>query len=77
MKLPQLAISNRLFVLTSIVLLIFIGYKSYKSMPRSEDPFLELPKYSIVVVYPGASPEDMEELIVDPIEELVDELDDL
>ena len=77
MKLPQLAISNRLFVLTSIVLLIFIGYKSYKSMPRSEDPFLELPKYSIVVVYPGASPEDMEELIVDPIEELVDELDDI
>lgn len=77
MRLPHLAISNRLFVITSVVLLVFIGYRSFKSMPRSEDPFLELPKYSIIAVYPGASPEDMEELIVDPIEELIDELDDI
>ncbi|MEM7550225.1 MAG: efflux RND transporter permease subunit [Bacteroidota bacterium] len=77
MRLPQLALKNYLFVLTTILLVIFLGLRSFNSMPRSEDPFLSLPNYTIVIVYPGASPEDMEELIVDPIEEVIDELDDI
>lgn len=77
MKLPQLALSNHLFVFTAVALLIFIGIRSLNTMPRSEDPFLSLPNYTVVVVYPGASPEDMEELIVDPIEEVVKEVDDV
>ena len=75
MKLPQLAIKNYLFVLTTIALAVFLGIRSFNTMPRSEDPFLNLPNYTVVVVYPGASPEDMEELIVDPIEEVIDEID--
>ena len=77
MKLPQLALKNYLFVLTAVALLVFIGIRTYNSMPRSEDPFLSLPNYTVVVVYPGTSPKDMEELIVDPIEEVVDEIDDI
>lgn len=77
MKLPQLAIKNYLFVLTTIALAVFLGIRSFNSMPRSEDPFLSLPNYTVVVVYPGASPEDMEELIVDPIEEVINEIDDV
>lgn len=77
MKLPQLAIKNYLFVLTTIALAVFLGIRSFNTMPRSEDPFLNLPNYTVVVVYPGASPEDMEELIVDPIEEVIGEIDDV
>lgn len=77
MKLPQLAIKNYLFVLTTIALAVFLGIRSFNSMPRSEDPLLSLPNYTVVVVYPGASPEDMEELIVDPIEEVINEIDDI
>ncbi len=75
MKLPYLALKNHLFVLTTVFLLVFLGIRSFNTMPRSEDPFLSLPNYTVVVVYPGTSPEDMEELIVDPIEEVVEELD--
>lgn len=77
MRLPQLALKNYLFVLTAIGLAIFLGVRSFNTMPRAEDPFLSLPNYTIIVVYPGANPEDMEELIVDPIEEVVDEIDNI
>jgi len=77
MKLPTLALKNHYFVLTAVLLLVFLGIRSFNTMPRSEDPFLSLPNYTVIVVYPGTSPEDMEELVVDPIEEVVDELDDI
>ena len=77
MKLPNLALKNYFFVLTVVLLLVFLGIRSFNTMPRSEDPFLSLPNYTVIVVYPGTSPEDMEELVVDPIEDVIDELDDI
>lgn len=77
MKLPELAIKNQQFVYVLIVLALFIGIRSFVSMPKSEDPFLSLPSYTIIAVYPGTSPEDMEELVADPIEDVVDELDEI
>lgn len=77
MKLPQFAIRNYQFVLILVFMAVMIGLQSFLNMPRSEDPDLKLPIYSIVAVYPGTSPEDMEELVVDPIEEAIDELDDI
>ncbi len=77
MKLPELAIKNHQFVLIAVLLTVLIGIRAFTTMPRSEDPFLNLPNFTIVVVYPGASPGDMEDLIVDPIEEVVDEIDNI
>ncbi|MEM8506270.1 MAG: efflux RND transporter permease subunit [Bacteroidota bacterium] len=77
MRLPNIALQNYLFVFTAIVLVVIISIGSFTGMPRSEDPFLSLPNYTIVVVYPGAGPEDMEERIVDPIEDVINELDDI
>ncbi|MEO0332554.1 MAG: hypothetical protein AAF223_12875, partial [Bacteroidota bacterium] len=61
MKLPELAIKNQQFVYVLVVLALFIGIRSFVSMPKSEDPFLSTPSYTIIAVYPGTSPEDMEE----------------
>ncbi len=77
MKLPQLALKNYQFVLILVFVAVFIGVQSILNMPRSEDPDLSLPTYSVVAVYPGTSPEDMEDLIADPIEEAINELDDI
>ncbi len=77
MKLPELAIKNQQFVYVLVGLALFIGVRSFVSMPKAEDPFLSLPNYTIIVVYPGTSPEDMEELVADPIEEVIDELDEI
>ncbi len=77
MKLPELSIKNYQFVLILIVMATFIGISSIMQMPRSEDPNPKFPFYTIVAVYPGTSPEDMEELIVNPLEDELDKLDDI
>lgn len=77
MRLPVLAIKNNQFIYVLVGLVLFIGIRSFLSMPKSEDPFLEIPEYTLVVVYPGTSPEDMEELVVDPLEEVIDEIDEI
>ncbi|MEM6268955.1 MAG: efflux RND transporter permease subunit [Bacteroidota bacterium] len=77
MRLPAFALKNYQFVLILVFMAILLGVYSYLSMPRSEDPDLSLPIYTVVAVYPGTSPEDMEELIADPVEEAIDQLDDI
>lgn len=75
MKLPEIAIKNYQFVLILVLLGILVGINSFVSMPRSEDPNTKFPIFSIVVIYPGTSPEDMEDLVVEPIEDAIDEVD--
>ena len=77
MKLTRLSIRNAQFVLIVILILVILGIRSFISMPRSEDPQVSFPIYNILVVYPGTSPEDMEQLIIDPLEEVIKEIKDL
>lgn len=77
MKLPSLAISNYQFTIVMVLLLSLVGLVSFMTMPRSEDPPIDAPGTRIIVVYPGASPEDIESLVIDPIEEVVNALDDI
>jgi len=46
-------------------------------MPRSEDPVLDLPMITVITIYPGASPKDIESQVVDQMEEAINELDDI
>ena len=77
MKLPKLAIANAQFTLTIFLLLVLIGVVSYLNMPRSEDPQFDLPVTLIEVVYPGASPSDIETLVVDPLEEEIADIENI
>jgi multidrug efflux pump subunit AcrB len=77
MKLPRIALENYQFTLVMFVMLISLGVVSFLTMPRSEDPQVSPVASSIYIVYPGASPEDMETLIVDPLEQALNELDDI
>ena len=77
MKLPKIAIENYQFTIMLFVVLAFAGIASYFRMPRTENPVVDIPGASVVVIYPGGSPKDLEELIAIPIEESVNELDDI
>lgn len=46
-------------------------------MPRGEDPEFESPQFGVTIIYPGATPNDMEELVVDPFEKRINELDNI
>lgn len=77
MKLPRFAVKNYQFTTTIITLLVLMGIVSFMNMPRSEDPPVSPPGSNVIVVYPGANPADLEELVVDPIEETINELEDI
>jgi multidrug efflux pump subunit AcrB len=77
MRLPKLAIENHQFTTIIVTLLVLSGLVSFLTMPRAEDPQVSPPGATVIVVYPGATPEDVEELIVDPIEEVINELEDI
>ena len=77
MKLPKLAIDNYQFTLVIFLLLVIMGINSYFSMPRTEDPPVQIPGASIFVIYPGANPNDLEKLIVQPVEEALNELEEI
>jgi len=77
MKIAEFAVKNYQFTLIMFLMAAAVGVTTLLTMPRSEDPEIEAPQFSVVVVYPGTSPKDMEELIVDPIEERLNGLEDM
>lgn len=77
MNLPQIAIKNHQFTVVIILLIILVGVVTFITMPRSEDPQNEMPGTAISIIYPGATPEDIEKLVIDPVEEALNELDDI
>jgi multidrug efflux pump subunit AcrB len=77
MKITDFSVKNYQFTLIVFVMLIAIGLNSLFNMPRGEDPDIEAPNFSVITIYPGTSPQDMEELVVDPIEKKFNELDDV
>jgi multidrug efflux pump subunit AcrB len=77
MKITDFSVKNYQFTLIVFVLLVAIGINSLLNMPRGEDPDFKIPYYNVVVIYPGTSPKDMEELVVNPIEKKVNELEDI
>lgn len=77
MNIPKLASDNHQFVIIIFLLLTFLGVNAFFTMPRTEDPPVTVPGASVVVIIPGASPADLEELVADPLEEALNELEDV
>lgn len=75
MKLSELAISNYRFTEAVVGLLAILGLVSFLTMRRSEDPSIDLPWATVAVVFPGADPEVVENLVVDPLEDAIDEIE--
>ena len=77
MRISDFAVKNYQFTLIIFLMTVAVGVTTFFNMPRSEDPVIEAPQFPVVVVYPGASPEDMEELVVDPLEKVIYGLEDI
>lgn len=77
MNIPKFFIKNRQFTICIFLLLTYWGIQTFMVMPKSEDPLFSIPQYKIVCIYPGASPGDLEELVVQPIESALGGLTDI
>lgn len=77
MRLAEFSVKNYQFTIIIFVMVLAIGINSLLNMPKAEDPTLKATFNSVIVVYPGTSPADMEKLIVDPIEDRMSEISDI
>lgn len=77
MRLPSLSINNPQFTITLVLLLVIVGIVSYFNMPRSEDPQFDIPITLVEVIYPGASPHDIETLVINPLEQEIADIENI
>jgi multidrug efflux pump len=71
----KFAVKNPVTVIVLAIILLIAGSMSFKSMPLESFPEIKIPLIFVSVVYPGASPEDMEKLVTDKIEDKLEGLD--
>ncbi|MCB9076425.1 MAG: efflux RND transporter permease subunit [Anaerolineaceae bacterium] len=69
MSLTRLSINRPLTMLMIIVAMVIMGMQGYNRLKLDSFPAVDFPFVSITVVYPGASPEDVEDLVLKPIED--------
>ncbi|MDD5152125.1 MAG: efflux RND transporter permease subunit [Flavobacterium sp.] len=77
MNLTNFSVKNYQFTLVMFIMVAAVGLVTLFTMPRAEDPQINPPTFPIVVVYPGTSPKDMEELVAKPIEKKLYELENV
>ncbi len=77
MQLSRLAIENHQFTTVAFLAFLILGVGAIMNMPTSEDPPINPPGVTIVVFYPGTSPINMENLIVEPLESEINEIEDI
>lgn len=71
MWLTKLAISRRVTISMFIVALVIMGLVGLSKMPWDLNPKVDFPIVSVTIPYPGASPEEIEQRVVRPVEDQV------
>lgn len=68
-RLSSWAIENKTTIYVMIAIILFLGGSAYFDMPRESFPEIKETKIYISTPYPGNTAEDIERLIVDPLED--------
>src|SRR6056297_64273 len=63
--------------LTPLLMAAFLGIGLYSAWltPKEEDPQIEVPMADIAVRYPGATPQEVERRIAEPLERLISNIE--
>ncbi len=69
MNIPKFALTHKVIVHFILILTLLAGISAYQKIGRLEDAPFVIKQARITVQYPGASPEEVEQLVTDPIEE--------
>ncbi len=77
MKLIDYFVRNAQLTIVLLIALLAAGVQAFITIPRAEDPLIDFPGFTVVAVYPGAAPGDVEQLVINPIEKRLKELSDI
>src|SRR3954468_13526715 len=65
------AVDNRTVIYILAILISLYGLNKFNSLPKEQFPDIVVPTISVVTVYVGNSPKDMENLVTRPIEKQI------
>ena len=65
------AIRRWRLVLVASLGLLLLAWMAWAKIPRLEDPKVDVAEAGVTLVYPGASPEDVESQVMKPVEEVL------
>lgn len=71
MGLTLASIRRPVFISMFVLALVILGLRARMAMPRESTPDIDSPYVTIVTVYPGAGPQEIETLISKPLEDAV------
>ncbi|MBY6094746.1 efflux RND transporter permease subunit [Ferrimonas balearica] len=77
MNLATFALRQRTFVLFFTVLCVIAGLYAYFDLGKLEDPTFTVKTAAVVTLYPGASAEEVEQLVTDKVETRLQEMGSL
>lgn len=69
-KIANFFINTKLTILLMVALMIIGTYSSFL-IPREEEPQINVPMADVMVMYPGASPSEIESRVVKPLEKVI------
>ena len=69
MNIPKFALTHKVIIHFILILTLLAGVSAYQKIGRLEDAPFVIKQARITVSYPGASAEEVEQLVTDPIEE--------
>jgi len=70
-------LENHVLANATFAVVLLVGILSYLQLPRAQDPDVNFNWISIITVLPGASSEDVEKLVTDPLEEAIQKVQDI
>ena len=73
-NLSALAVRERAVTLFFIVLLAAAGIYSFVKLGRAEDPSFTIKMLTVTAVWPGATAQEMQDLVAEPLEKRMQEL---
>jgi len=76
-NLPRFALGHRAIVLAAALIAMLVGVATFLEMSRREDPEIVIRVCKVVTRWPGATAEDVENLVTDPLEEAISEIDEV
>ncbi len=68
-------LERKLLVIIVVIMIFIAGCFSYYKMPKQHFPEVVLPAATVTVIYPGATAEDMEQLVSEKVEHVCMEID--
>lgn len=71
MNLADLSIKRPIFMTCIIIVSLVLGFISMIGLPVDQMPDVNLPTLNVTVVYPGAGPQEIENLITKPLEDQI------